>query len=752
MSTVHSNKNGREDHQGAIEYVASGALDNKDVSNSVQFVRETDFSECFSNGDRRGIPHVTLDIGHGHHGKLLSIDDAARFALNKAQRVIDDYHNNFLDLTEDGNDSKLVVSETTITVSPESILLALMSPQKRGKTDTSVLYTKQLLQHCSSSQAQSNYSAPRSRVLYGIRKFGTSLLIHPRDFCELVCWEKDHSSDVYWYASHSITDVPHTHGLHRGKVRIMGMKLERTDVHRRSFLHEQVLTGTKVTAILSIDPNIWMPRFRFNSHMKSLLDKFFQNCQRLWGQVDKSKSSARAHEEEIRENLYFEENVMTATGSSHRRSSKVHVLHKPATTNKSAKGTANELDTKPSLIQKVTSVFLTQRKEKPLTELLHVLKEACDILSPLVQRIYDNLNDENTKIKKAGMTQFTIADGLVQHMLTAYLLREDLFEAVIGEEDSSYVNTLARPYTVDSLQVPYIYNDDIDYIRRQMTFLSAKLEGVPLYRDCTIFIDPIDGTKPFVENFGEHCTILIGVAIGGEAVAGLIYRPVRLDMDGVRAGDDIRFWVAGCKCENTAIGNLDVNGISKATLNVRTSEAPGFITSPRNISPFTHALIEDLCMERIKSGSVGNKVMCLLEGKATTYIQDAGTSRWDTCAPQAVMEAYGGVFCKLSTFINVDGEISTYSYKKSGKGEVNTDVDILTSKDNKFELDLSFSRFNTTEKSLWKERITEDNLHMLKPYSNICGFVCLPANQMDAIPHYVESMKKAVAKASPVFN
>eukprot|EP00957_Ditylum_brightwellii_P166553 12678214-Ditylum_brightwellii.AAC.1 len=49
--------------------------------------------------------------------------------------------------------------------------------------------------------------------------------------------------------------------------------------------------------------------------------------------------------------------------------------------------------------------------------------------------------------------------------------------------------------------------------------------------DVTIFVDPLDGTREFVEGRLENCQVLVGIAIGGEAVAGAIGIPFP-------AGDD----------------------------------------------------------------------------------------------------------------------------------------------------------------------------------------------------------------------
>ena len=54
----------------------------------------------------------------------------------------------------------------------------------------------------------------------------------------------------------------------------------------------------------------------------------------------------------------------------------------------------------------------------------------------------------------------------------------------------------------------------------------------------------------------------------------------------------------------------------------------------------------------------------LLEGKGGVYIQDRGVSRWDTCAAQAVIEAYGGKLCRLDIFAATK-DLTSYTYKKS---------------------------------------------------------------------------------------
>ncbi|KAJ1624888.1 hypothetical protein T492DRAFT_881086 [Pavlovales sp. CCMP2436] len=84
--------------------------------------------------------------------------------------------------------------------------------------------------------------------------------------------------------------------------------------------------------------------------------------------------------------------------------------------------------------------------QTPITSLLELCKEACDELSVLVRLVYAGMRAEDAALK-ADKSVFTIADGLVQHLL------QDVLCAIVGEEDS-IVNVLQRPYTVDALPVP----------------------------------------------------------------------------------------------------------------------------------------------------------------------------------------------------------------------------------------------------------------------------------------------------------
>ena len=120
-------------------------------------------------------------------------------------------------------------------------------------------------------------------------------------------------------------------------------------------------------------------------------------------------------------------------------------------------------------------------------------------------------------------------------------------------------------------------------------------------------------------------------------------------------------------------------------------------------------------------------MLMLLEGKAGAYIQDRGVSRWDTCGAQACIEAYGGVLCKLSSFMAASPE-----QVKAGTPESIIGYTYLGSAENlDFIPDLaSLTLYNCSQASGLKKghpsrlaaAITD-----VKPYSNLCGLLALGA-------------------------
>lgn len=351
-----------------------------------------------------------------------------------------------------------------------------------------------------------------------------------------------------------------------------------------------------------------------------------------------------------------------------------------------------------------------------LGSLCVISRQACAIMADMVVPFYTSINSETSKLK-ADKSVFTIADGVVQHLLINHLFTGDKFAALVGEEDDSNVNILLKPYFVDDLIIPEEYYDVIDSVRSRIDELSTQIDP-QVYKDITIFIDPIDGTREFSTGLGEQCSICIGFSnTAGLPVAGLVFRPITSPCT----------WAGGVASEGFVDASLDTSG----PLNPR-----GFLTSNGAISDFIVNLIRELGYERVPSGGAGNKMLMLLEGKGACYIQDRGVSRWDTCGAQAVVEAMGGKLCKLTKFVD-NKSLESYTYLKSS---VNLDFEPGVANLTPYNADVDKEVIARLKKG---EKISIDDIAQAKKYSNLCGLLCLDAQSLAQVDEFYACIQRA---------
>lgn len=247
-----------------------------------------------------------------------------------------------------------------------------------------------------------------------------------------------------------------------------------------------------------------------------------------------------------------------------------------------------------------------QPTKSSLKELCEITKEAFDILAPMIQTFYRKCSESYGTAKlKSDATFFSIADGIVQHLLVEYLFAGNKFNQIVGEEDDTNVNILRKPFSVDELLVPSEFDDLVESTRDQIQRLAKKIDKNS-FQGVTVFVDPIDGTREFATGKGEFCSILVGYNnLIGKPVAGLIYRPLT----------NPPTWAAGAKAENYADGVLD-----KPT----TPNTKAVLVSDGVVTPFLESVIEELKYEKVTCYASGNRALMLVEGKAGAYIRDTG--------------------------------------------------------------------------------------------------------------------------------
>lgn len=226
-------------------------------------------------------------------------------------------------------------------------------------------------------------------------------------------------------------------------------------------------------------------------------------------------------------------------------------------------------------------------------------------------------------VEKEGKDDLqTEADRSAQQCIIASLSRKFPNITIIGEEGDSNLNVKAE-WLVSEENEEFLTHSCPEEL------LEIKEE------EFVIWVDPLDGTSEYTKGLLEHVTVLIGIAIKDRAVGGIIYQPYYKQSNG-----DIGRTIWGLKGLGT--GGFEPTSPPKGQMIITTTRS--------HLTPLVQQALDALSPTKvIKVGGAGYKVLQLLEGKAHAYVfASPGCKRWDTCAPEAVLEAYGGTLTDLA--------------------------------------------------------------------------------------------------------
>lgn len=154
------------------------------------------------------------------------------------------------------------------------------------------------------------------------------------------------------------------------------------------------------------------------------------------------------------------------------------------------------------------------------------------------------------------------------------------------------------------------------------------------------YIDPIDGTVEYAR--GElSWAIHIGLCVGGRPTLGVVHEPARDRMSwGVL---DPAGSVALCR-----VGQAPPRPLAPSR---RGRDALRLASSKNHSSRRTHEVLRILDIEpadNLRMGSTGVKMTAVARAEVEVYINPRGrTKLWDSCAPEAVLVAAGGVVTDL---------------------------------------------------------------------------------------------------------
>ncbi|MEL7040970.1 MAG: 3'(2'),5'-bisphosphate nucleotidase CysQ [Pseudomonadota bacterium] len=166
--------------------------------------------------------------------------------------------------------------------------------------------------------------------------------------------------------------------------------------------------------------------------------------------------------------------------------------------------------------------------------------------------------------------------------------------------------------------------------------------NIPEHGDRFALVDPLDGTKEFINKRGEF-TVNIGVIENGVPVMGVVYAPAlnRLFV----AQSRFSAWQAEVK-PGAPVPAED----ARKMLRIRRAPAGGLtaIASKSHRSDETNAFLETQPIQEIISAGSSLKFCLIAAGEADLYPRHGRTMEWDTAAGQAVAEAAGARVTELN--------------------------------------------------------------------------------------------------------
>ena len=152
--------------------------------------------------------------------------------------------------------------------------------------------------------------------------------------------------------------------------------------------------------------------------------------------------------------------------------------------------------------------------------------------------------------------------------------------------------------------------------------------------DTFLLLDPLDGTRDFLQRAPEFCVCLAAIH-KGHAVAGAIVAPA--------LG---RAWYAGETCFGITLDH-DMNPVGAAeplhVLDRPAITAPRALVSRHNGDARSEAALKLCGVSSMMPASSAIKFGMLAEGQADIHVRHGATMAWDIAAGDAILTAAGGL-------------------------------------------------------------------------------------------------------------
>jgi 3'(2'), 5'-bisphosphate nucleotidase len=237
---------------------------------------------------------------------------------------------------------------------------------------------------------------------------------------------------------------------------------------------------------------------------------------------------------------------------------------------------------------------------------------------------------------------------------TADILRQmetsDLEAQDAGDGPVTLADRAANRYILDNLQASF-GEQDFGYLSEET--YKEEATGEPLPYSLVWVIDPLDGTKDYINKTGEY-SLHIALVQNNRPILAVVGCPA-----------------AGTLYFATQEGGTFVEHRDGAIAPVRVADRDRLsdlvlVVSRSHRNERFNQLLQQLpCQKQRSVGSVGGKIAAILEHTADVYISVPGKSApkdWDLAAPELIFTEAGGQFTNLDgTPIHYNrGEVSQW--------------------------------------------------------------------------------------------
>jgi 3'(2'), 5'-bisphosphate nucleotidase len=230
-----------------------------------------------------------------------------------------------------------------------------------------------------------------------------------------------------------------------------------------------------------------------------------------------------------------------------------------------------------------------------------------------------------------------LANALLPSILKAGQIEMRHFAAGVAVERKADTS----PVTAADREAEAVLLDGLWHAARGVPVIaeeSASLDAIPTPGTAFFVVDPLDGTREFINRCGEF-TVNIGLVVGAEPVFGVIYAPA-LEQLFVTLGP-------GQAVETRIAPGLEVTSLAGCTLTPLRSREPDTgaliaLESRSHRSEATEAFLARYHVASSKQVGSSLKFCLIARGDADFYVRNGPTKEWDTAAGQAILAAAGG--------------------------------------------------------------------------------------------------------------